>query len=348
MENISLPTNNCSLYNNRDFVVVAIVNAAVAFISFLACTLAIFIIILFKKWQFFSQRLILYLIISSMLVSIATILHRVDYNEQDSTASGGFCAFSAFAGQVTAWYSLMAISAITVYLFIGAVWNKSTEKQEPLYIFFIFAFPLTFNWIPFIRQSYGRAGVWCWIRTLDYRDCSFFRFGQALQLVLYYIPLFTVLAILVTLYLIILCKLQINKRHWKGTVEQETNQKDKMRSETLFLLAYPIIYIILSVPLILNRIQSWVVPTTPSFVLWYLSGICHPLIGLIFTLAFTLHADTRHRLRWSHIRAAFRNYNSSKGVSEYVTGAVEDQVEFDSVSYKAITDKTSLEEIEKT
>lgn len=55
----------------RVFVIVAGLNVAFGFISLLASCLVIAFVVLFKKWQFFTQRLVLYLAISVGLESIA-------------------------------------------------------------------------------------------------------------------------------------------------------------------------------------------------------------------------------------------------------------------------------------
>lgn len=341
---------NCSIYNiynNRDFKNVAIVNTAVAFLSLLACSFGLFVIILFKKWQFFNQRLVLYLIISATLVAIRTILHRIDYGNEFTQSFEGFCVFMGFASELTAWMILNAITAITIYLFLVVACNKFSEKYEYIYILFIFAFPFTYSWIPFINQAYGRAGVWCWIRTIDLITCTPFKFGGVLQLVLFYVPVFTILLILVILYLIILCKLHRKNKYWKVSVDQTTKYTEKMvKREVISLLAYPLICIILFIPQVCNRLQSWIQPENPSLFLWHLSGICYPLLGTIFVLTLTLNSDTRRRLRWSHIHAAVTNYHSKKVVSEYVTGKVEDSDSEEGVPYKQLNDDITLEMID--
>lgn len=50
-------------------------------------------------------------------------------------------------------------------------------------------------------------------------------------------------------------------------------------------------------------------------------------MGTAISLAFILEKDTRHRLRWNHIREALRNYSFTKGVEEYATGDVEGEGE---------------------
>ncbi len=291
----------------------AVLNAAVAVFALLACFFAIFIVILYKKWKFFSQRLIFYLIIAALLANISTIIHGIEYNI-------GFCAFTGFTGQVTAWMSFNSITAVTIYIFLLAVFNKYTEKYELLYCIYIFFVPLTFSWIPFINNSYGEAGVWCWIRNLN-RDCTPFIFGRTLQLVLFYIPIFTILFVLFALYLIIICKLQRNLKQWRGTYDHEketTNRKQRL--ETLYLMIYPMIYFILYLPLVINRIYSWI-SDEPLIVFWYLSAIAYPLQGGIVVLAFTLDSHTRRRLNWAHIKAAFRRRRKKKSVvTDYALG----------------------------
>ena len=343
---------NCSLFSDRKFVIVAGVNMASALVSLLACFVAIFIIILFKKWQTFGQRLILYLIISTTLQSIDAA-SRIRYSGEEFSIPGkGFCIFTGFLGQVSAWMVINTCMSITVYLMLGVTCNKFTEKYEVAYVLLIFALPPAVNWIPFIQESYGRAGVWCWIRSIDLSTCHRIVFGQVLQLALYYVPLFAVLSILLLLYLIILCKLRGNNKRWKGVPNDTDGHKNNLlKSETLYLLVYPLILFVLNIPLVINRIVGWAHRSDPVLALWYISGVTFPLYGAVTVLAFMLESDTRQRLRWSHIRAAFKNYNSKKGISEYeieVTEEAESTKEaghYKHVPYKQITDNTVVDKV---
>ena len=335
--------DSCSIYNDSDYVIVAALNAAVAFLSLLACIFGLTIVILFKKWKFFNQRLVVYLIIAATLEAIATIIHRVDYGSTSSNSLDGFCRFTGFLSQLTVWMILNAITSITVYLFLLVVCDRFTEKFEVAYILFIFVFPFTFSWIPFINDTYGRAGVWCWIRTIDIITCERLNFGVVLQLVLFYVPMFSLLLILVIFYLVILCKLQWRKRKWKDKLDEHSRHSDKVvRKEIISLLAYPVICIVLFLPLVATRIQSWIKPENPSIALWYLSGILYPFIGTIIVLAFTLDSDTRRRLNWAHVRAAVRDYHTRKVVTEYVVGVATSEGGED-VPYKQLTDNTVVE-----
>ena len=343
MENTS-QIANCSLFDHRQFVIaIAITSGSV---SFTACLSAIFIIILFKKWQTFGQRLILYLMISTTLLSLGIVLRVAFSGDVVNTTIRGFCAFAGFAGQVTAWMVINTTTAITIYVFLGIVCNKLTEKYEILYILFIFVLPLVFNWIPFINNIYGHAGLWCWIRSVDVNSCERLVFGQALQLGLYYVPVYIILVLWFLLYIIIFCKLRGKSKRWKGIANDMDEHRYKiLKSETFYLLVYPIIDFILSTPLLIARILGWADPVHPvPAALLYIAIISVSLQGAATALAFMLESNTRQRLRWSHIRAAFKNYNSKKGISEYeveVTEEAESTKEaghYEHMPYKQITD----------
>ena len=279
----------------------------------LASCFIIFIILLFKKWRFFGQRLVLYLAITSALLGLSFVLLRVDYQNQISTPYTNFCVWAGFVSQVTSWMVLDAIICITVSLLLRAFTGKHPERLEPLFFFLIFLFPLTFNWIPFIRLSYGKAGAWCWIRSRNDATCERHTLGQVLQLVLWYIPLYIIMLILVALYVIVLVKLHRDKQQWTGKVDpQSTKTKERMSKEILPLLAYPLIYFLLNIPPFINRIHGAVKPDNPAPALWFISGILFPLQGGVIALAFSLDPGTRKRLTPANFRAAFSELCRSK------------------------------------
>ena len=310
---------NCTIYDSRAYVYVAIASVASAFVSLLAGCFVIVILILFKKHHFFSQRLILYLAITTLLASISTIVHRVDYNNQESEFYVNFCRFGGFLEQNTSWMQLNAISSITIYLFVNAIFKKGTEKLEPLYVFLIFFFPLLFNWIPFIQGSYGRAGAWCWIRSKERGTCNDFILGRWLQFILWFIPLYIILVILIGLYVTILISLNRANRQW-------ANEPSSMKSKTfrklaknnlIPLIAYPLIYFLLNIPAFMNRVQNYVHPNDPELALWYLSALISPLQGGVIAIAYTLDPGTRKRLNWIEIKAAMKRWVQKERYEEY-------------------------------
>lgn len=323
-------TSSCPPYDSNDYANVAAASAVSALVSLVAGTFVISVIMLLEKWRYFSQRLILYLAIAAILTSVSTILHRVDYDNQTSSFYRRFCAMGGFLEQITSWIFLNANSAITVYLFANVVAKVNTERLEPLYLAFIFFFPFTFNWIPFIKSSYGRSGAWCWIRSDDTDTCESYAFGQYLIFVLWYVPLYITLFILISLYLVILVRLHRASKEWTRNPTKEARKlQKKSQHDVLPLMAYPLIYFGLSVPPLVNRIYTLVNPGSPELILWYISALSFPLEGGLIAVAYTLDPGTRKRLTWKHIRAALGRCVSRRGrkdgIMEYPIEHVPDE-----------------------
>lgn len=323
-------SNNCSAtpspYESQAFTGIAIASAASALFSLLASCFVIGVMVLLKKWRFFSQRLILYLAVAAILTSVATILHRVDYSSNSSSNNGttlsssssfydGFCVFGGFLEQVTSWIFLNANTSITAYLFASVIFHARTERFEPLYFVFIFIFPLSFNWIPFVTSSYGPSGAWCWIRTEERgggggegSSCDETHTpGPYLIFVLWFVPLYATLSVLLVLYALILRRLYRDSRQWTDDPTVEVQElRRRAKQDVLPLMAYPLIYLSLSIPPLVNRIQTLVSPGEPVLALWYLSAFSFPLEGGLIAVAYALDPETRRRLRWSHMRAELR------------------------------------------
>ena len=306
-----LGTNSCLIFNTLQFKIVAVIGASSALVSFFACLIVIVLIFLLKKHLFFTQRLILYLTISALFWSVALVLRRVDYVTENS-ATRGFCIFSGFLDQTGSWSLLLAITCITVNLFINSVLNKRTDKFEKLYIFTIFIFPLTFTWIPFINLAYGRSGAWCWIRNVD-EDCNNFLFGTILQFALWWVPLYIILLVLIVLYIIIICTVQKSRRKWSGQYDAETDRLQKqLRKEIWPIFWYPVLYLLLNIFPLINRIYNLFV-NQPSLALWILHALSVTLQGGFIAVAFTLDPGTLRRLSFTKLRAALRyNENAAK------------------------------------
>jgi hypothetical protein len=338
-------TVNCSsLVEEKVVVIVGGLQAATGFVSLLASCLVIALVVLFKKWQFFTQRLVLYLAISVVFQSIASMIIIAYYDGENSDSHMHFCQFSGFVNQIASWMVLNAVASITVYVFVGAVFSKQTDRFEVVYLFFIFVFPLLLNWLPFIDAAYGNSGVWCWIRNRD-DNCNIILFGQVLQFILWYIPLYLILTILIFLYVIILVKIHYFDRHrWTGNNYKhadEQHQIKMMSREIRSLLRYPLIYFLANLfPLILRIYAPFVDhKNDPNKVLpwWILTAIFFPIQGGFIALAFTLDPDTRKRLRWVQIKSAAKELCQRNGkdyISEYPAKHIISDTENSSILYK--------------
>ena len=314
------PTNstNCSSpYDDYIFTIVAAFGAAAGFLSFLASCFVVFLIIIFKKWRFPTQRLILYLVITAGLFSLTLVVQRVDYENQTGAAYSNFCVFAGFLSQVIGWMFLNSFICISTALTVKVFSKKRflAKRMEILYIFVIFVLPFLFNWIPFIQSAYGKAGPWCWIRSVDEDTCSVFTLGTAMQLALWYVPLYVIMIVLIMLYVIVLVKFKRMKRAWTGKFDpQEKEAHEQMTREVQPLIAYPLIFFLLNIPALINRIYGVINPDNPEPVLWFITVAFFPVQGGAIATVFSLDPETRKRLTMTNMRAAFSGFCKTEDV----------------------------------
>ncbi len=322
--------SSCSPYDSRDYVAVAALSAAIAGVSLLLLIAVISMLVLFKKLHEFSQRLILYLAIASILGKIAIIVHRVDYDNHTTDFYVRFCQFGGYLDEVTVWMLLMSVCSIVMYASLRILFHKDTARLELVYVFFIFVFPLTFTWIPFVFNAYGRAGAWCWIISEDRLTCEPYYAGQVLQYVMWFGPLYFLLFLLLLIYAVLLLH-QCYKRHKikkekgiQGTLSRRPS--NLVRQQDLKeLMVYPVLYFLLNIFPFINRTYNLSSSRGPNLALWYLAAIANPLMGSLITVAYFMDPQTRKRLNFTHIRAAaMEMFKSKETVTSYSVSIPDD------------------------
>ena len=300
--------SECSVYDTYPYVIVAAVSSGSAMVSALCCVFVIGLIFLFKKHYFFIQRLILYHCLATLFRSTALILRLYKLGHQtDSSSLRVVCIISAFIDQVTLWYFLLDFSVITFTLLMTAVLRKNVARLEGLFIVLIFIFPLTFNWIPFINNSYGRFQSFCWIRNLNYDNCTEHEFGTILQYVLWFIPFNTFLIVMIPMYIVVIAFVARQKccrRRYKVIHDQDMETLTKtLNKEVWPLLFFPFGELALLLFPIASGVHDVIYPADPSYGLNLASSIFSPLQGGYIALVYTLDCGTLRRLTYSNLVA---------------------------------------------
>lgn len=300
-EDASADGTICIDYNTTDYIAIAAVNSAIGGISFIGCLLVIGLIVLFKKYLFFNQRLILYLTIAAALNTLSMLIEATVYYPQ-TEAFKHYCRFTGFFQQVAGWTQLLAISCITVELFLKVVLKWQTNKLhiEAVILVVIFVVPLTFNWVPFIKDTYGLSGPWCWIKSYNENCTKKDAFGQTLSIALWYGPIYPILLILSLLYIIILISIWHQKYRYEGMYDPERLiRRNLMLKEVRPLLWYPLIFLIIEIFPSINRVYDLVnMEKEYPEVLWWLHAIVTPLEGGLIAAVYAVDPETRKRLRW--------------------------------------------------
>lgn len=314
MNNTSNLTSDCSPFETDQFIAVAVLSACMGAVSVVASVLVIIGILVSKKYLFFIQRLILYLSVAVLVDALTVVLRLQQLGRLSGHNYHALCVFTGFASQTTSWSVLISVCCITCCLLQNVLLLRSVEKLEKVYVFLIFVFPLLFNWVPFIEHSYGEAGVWCWIRNKD-SNCESFSFGNYLRFIFWYIPLYVVLLLLIVTYLFIIFWIQRLQKRWDGKFDPESKMKrEKMYKEFRPLVWYPLIYLVLNIFPLMNRIHD-AFSSQPSLALWILHAFS-PLRGGFIALAYALDSQTLRRLGSTAFCVILRP-GTRREVSEY-------------------------------
>ena len=333
MENLNISESTvCSVFETYPYVIVATVSACSGTVSALCCIFVICLIFLLKKHYFFIQRMILYHCLAALFRALSVILrfHRIAGYDTESTAQDTLCIISGFTSQLTLWILIVDYSIITFTLLMSAVFRKNVARLERLYVTLIFVFPLTFNWIPFIGNSYGQARAWCWIRSVNFDDCSEHRLGEIFSTILWYVPFFTLLFAMVSTYLftiVYVARQQFCKwgKNTKISHDPEVERlKKHLNREVWPLLFFPFGVILLNIFIFINTFFT-LTDTAPSYTIWILHGIFGELQGSYTVLVYVLDRDTLKRLTYGNVKAAITRARRDT-VYEYPTDNGEGEV----------------------
>ena len=305
-ENTSM---TCHLTDTQYKVLIGI-RSTIAIISLLACLFVVGLIILFKKYLFRYQRMILYLDIVLMLYTVNQAINSFSYQLASDLPT--YCKILGFFDLYSGLSVVVAITCFTIDIFLQVSCHvNTTTKYEVAYVFLMFLSPIIITWIPFYTQSYGFAGAWCWIRTFkDHKKCIIDDTAISLQLLLYYIPLFILYPILFLLLLITLCRLYRQRYNYDAQVDPHAPQRrTALRKEIKLLLPYPFIVLLTKLVPLFTRVYRVFAPETDShgvFALWIVDAFFISITGAVIAVSFSFTPGVREQLKLSHIRAACR------------------------------------------
>lgn len=232
--------------------------------------------------------------------------HRLGYRSEGEIMDV-VCVLSGFTKQVTDWFLIMDYSVITYTLLMTAVFRKSISRLEGLFVVLIFVFPFTFNWIPFIDNSYGKTGAWCWIRSQNYDDCSKHNFGIILQNALLNVPEAIFALVMIPTYIVVIVIVARQRCSWRSRMSHDPETKllrKHLNEEVWPLLFFPLGVVLLNIFQIVNHGYRTVDPNDPSYALWMLHGIFSPLQGGYVALVYTLDRETFKRLTCRNLKSA--------------------------------------------
>ncbi|PIK35738.1 putative cyclic AMP receptor-like protein A isoform X2 [Apostichopus japonicus] len=296
-------TMQCTLFEEQGkCTAVVAVKKSMASFSLVGCVFMMLIIWIFAKYKVFVQRLILYLTIAAFFSSIGHLMAAVK-------PESPVCSFEAFWLTFSDWAVLLWVLIITINLFMNAVYVKETEKYEVIYSVIAWGFSLFMACLPFIGDNYGPAGAWCWIQE----GSDVWRF------VIWYIPLFITIGVLFVLYLMIIYKVNRQDGRWVGSYNPDNERQRQILKEYIRpLKAYPLIFLLLSIFPLINRMQNAFSKSgDPVFALSLLHAASSPLQGFVNAVVYGMDPETRSRLTWLQIKALLNKRSAHQPIREY-------------------------------
>ncbi|XP_064615377.1 uncharacterized protein LOC135479464 [Liolophura sinensis] len=135
----------------------------------------------------------------------------------------------------------------------------------------------------------------------------------------WYGPMFCVTIGLSILYIGIVMKIRSMLNIWRETLTPEVDKKS-LKGEVLPLLFYPLVYIILYIIPIVNRIHNAMYPKDPEFELVVLAAISATSLGAANSLIYGLDKETLGKLTLREIKNAWLSHFPPKAkAGEYST-----------------------------
>ena len=301
-ENSTIDCNNTFTKNQKN--IVLIVNSGTGLISLIMCMIVVSLVFCMRLYKNFTYRLAMYQILSSLCLSAVEVSYLTLLNYDDQIFYYQIaCKANSFLIEYFLWIKLLYTLCLVFHLFCLAVCLKNFRKLEIGYVLFSILFPLLYSWIPFIHNSYGVSGVWCWIR--DWKDdCATQKYLEGIieQFALWYGPLFISLTLSVVAVFIILIVLarrvyaQKNQESECLIENHERNQNKKALKELLPLLAYPVIFYVLSLFPLIDRIHSAISPNV-SFGWALANALGESLWGFFSSWALIIHILVMGKLK---------------------------------------------------
>lgn len=299
------------VYSEPKYTGLLVLNSVLSVVSCLFLLSMMSIIVLFKKYVFFNQRLILYLGITSFLFSLFSAINLSSPFAHKNTQARNYCTAMGYFDHLFLWCQVMSVACIMIDVFIKVVWERNTERYETIYLLLTIGLPLLQSFVPIFHLAYGHAGVFCWIRDREYDDCSIFYFGLYLRFILFYVPFYLLMFVIAILLLISLYFTRRKRRQWttgKSNKQIIVIQK-KLESEIRPLVAYPAVFVCLTIIPLIQRIYG--IFNTEGNVYYALSIVLvlvYRLLGVIITVIFTFDPETRKKLKWIEICAAIKRW----------------------------------------
>ncbi|XP_039674424.1 uncharacterized protein si:dkey-100n23.5 isoform X2 [Perca fluviatilis] len=141
---------------------------------------------------------------------------------------------------------------------------------------------------------------------------------------IWYVPLFSLIFLMICCYARIICVANVRMQSWLGTFNPERERRKVSLAEEIKPLKwYPSVYLLVSIFPLINRLHNAFYPQDPSFSLTLLHVLSAPLHGLANAFVFGLDRDWWSLLSPTGIQLGLQSRLCDRTrIGEYHPGAV--------------------------
>ncbi|XP_063811647.1 cyclic AMP receptor-like protein A isoform X2 [Pseudophryne corroboree] len=201
-------------------------------------------------------------------LAVAAFFDSIAYIMSEVLPDGVLCNFQAWWLTYFDWCALAWVCCITLNLYLNVVKEMRTDRFQ------------------------------LWI-TEEH---------VAWRFVIWYIPLFSLIFLMMLCYLRIIYVAKQRVITWSGTYDPgRERSKIIMAEEIKPLKWYPCVYLAVSLFPLLNRLHNAFYPSQPVFILTLLHVMSAPLHGLANAFVFVLDKETWSQLTLTSLRVAFQS-----------------------------------------
>ena len=278
-----------------------------AILSFLSCCFLVFVIWLFKRYIFDTQRLILYLTLSSLFSSFMYIVTEI-YRFYSTSNQG--CAAFIFFLTFSIWSVIIWNLNITFKLFQNIVLCKKSKKWlEKVFIANALIIPLIFSIVTILPQFLQDITFQCqwnsWNASRDFniQDARVF-YGS-----IWVAPYSLAFLIVIACYLSI-CIVMLKRK----LLKQDRREVSKA------LLLYPLVVLAAYfIPLLLAIINliGISIEIRYLYLLILLTAFTRPLLGLLISIVYFSKKENYKQLNFKEIELEFLSHMKKTKVKEY-------------------------------
>ena len=231
----------------------------------IVCSAAALLVFINKLHKYFVHRLALYQVVAGFFYGIALALELLFFHFKKETYYDGgrqLCEAIGYFILYFSWVKLLFTSWVVVHLFCFTVFYKNLENLEVFFVIISIVAPHLIAWIPFVGTPgpvYGPTGAWCWIENwVDNCPGQRSNRGVAEQFSLWYGPAMIIsivqsFAIVIIVFRLLLCY-QPEQDEEMSLLSRERSKRRKAFKELLPLIAYPILFCVLLIPPLINRV----------------------------------------------------------------------------------------------